>query len=363
MNIKETFLSLTSKTYPYGHETKLRGFLPKGTLRDKHGNYYYTIGKSRTIFASHLDTANKEYAPVVHVIEGDMIKTDGKTILGADDKAGVTVLLYLISKQIPGTYYFFIGEEVGCIGSKAASVGGNFTDFDRIISFDRRDVCSVITHQSYRRSCSDEFATALSNEYIMLGLNLLPDDTGVYTDSAEFVDYISECTNISVGYYAEHTNSERQNIDFLEKLCEASAQIDWNTLPTVRDMKVKDYKDYIPYQSDWRNRGNRWNNTGSKRNKDRFYSELDYERAYAEYDDESLIDNSFEDRNKNRSKLKNKKGRNKINPNDYKDEYTETSKDYYATFREYLNIRSNPVSIFSPEEYTLIEDFVDVWHL
>jgi hypothetical protein len=361
MNIKETFLLLTNKTYPYGHETKLRGFLPKGTVRDKHGNYYYKIGESKTIFACHLDTANKVYGPVVHVIEGNIIKTDGKTILGADDKAGVTVLLYLISKRIPGTYYFFIGEEVGCIGSKAASVEGNFADFDRIVSFDRRDVCSIITHQSYRRTCSDIFATALSNEYLMLGLNLLPDDTGVYTDSAEFVDYIPECTNISVGYYSEHTNSERQDIDFLEKLCEASAQIDWNTLPTIRDMKKKEYKDCIPYQSDWRNRGNRWNNTDRKSKKDRYYSDLDYERAYAGYD-ESLIDNSVEEDYRNtRSSKRNKKQKDRIET--YDEDYHEISKDYYATFREYLNIRSNPVSVFSPEEYTLIEDFVDVWHL
>ena len=47
-----------------------------------------------------------------------------KTILGADDKAGMVILLYMIEKKIPGLYYFFIGEEVGCIGSNAFQCNG-----------------------------------------------------------------------------------------------------------------------------------------------------------------------------------------------------------------------------------------------
>jgi hypothetical protein len=36
--------------------------------------------------------------------------------------------------NIPGLYYFFIGEEVGCIGSGLAANYGDFKDYDRIIS-------------------------------------------------------------------------------------------------------------------------------------------------------------------------------------------------------------------------------------
>jgi hypothetical protein len=45
-----------------------------------------------------------------------MISTDGTTTLGADD-TGVSVLIWMMKHNIPGLYYFFIGEEVGCIGS------------------------------------------------------------------------------------------------------------------------------------------------------------------------------------------------------------------------------------------------------
>jgi len=249
--ILETFLRLTNRTYPYGTEdTLVESMISQGVFpdleKDSHGNYYYKIGKSRTIFASHLDTACKESTPVTHVFDGNMIKTDGKTILGADDKAGVTILLHLIKNKIPGLYYFFIGEEVGCIGSGLAAKYDKFKGlYDRIISFDRRDTGSVITFQSSSRCCSDAFADELSKQLNKRGgMSYKKDDGGVYTDSAEFTHLIPECTNISVGYYKEHTTNESQDIKHLSKLADACLLIDWENLPTRRDPSKTDYKSY-----------------------------------------------------------------------------------------------------------------------
>src|ERR1035437_1287963 len=267
MNIKETFLKLTSKTYPHGTERQLFSFLPKGVKQDLWANYFHEIGNTKTIFACHLDTANKLQGKVKHKFDGDYIRTDGTTILGADDKAGVTILLWLIENKIPGTYYFFIGEEVGCIGSTAASKDiDRFEKYDRIVSFDRRDVCSVITHQSWSRTCSDKFADALISEIGKGGIYLKKDDNGVYTDSAEFTDVIPECTNISVGYYDEHKFSERQDIKFLEELCQSLLLVNWESLPTDRDPKDTEYKkyDYSDYDPDgWASSGNGGWNTNS----------------------------------------------------------------------------------------------------
>lgn len=245
MNIKEVFLLLTNRTYPHGLESKLKKFLPKDIQKDKHGNYFYQIGISKTIFTCHLDTVCKKYQRINQVIDGDFIRSDGKTNLGADDKAGMCVLLYMIEQNIPGLYYFFIGEEVGCIGSKAASNDEHFSNYDRIISFDRKATNSVITHQSWLRCCSDSFAEALCDEYNKLGFEFKSDNTGVKTDSAQFTEIIPECTNISVGYYKEHTNEEYQDIVFLEKLCLASSLIDWENLPTERNPKEVEYREYI----------------------------------------------------------------------------------------------------------------------
>ena len=246
----ETFLRLTSKTVPYGHEDQLvasmRELFPKGMQKDEWGNYFYKVGDSRSIFAAHLDTVSKEYVTVTHVFDGNLIKTDGKTTLGADDKAGITVLLWMIQNNVPGLYYFFIGEEVGCIGSGNAAKFGFFKgNYDRIISFDRRDVDSIITFQSSARCCSDDFADALCKELNKnVKLSYRKDTGGVYTDSAEFTHLVPECTNVSVGYYKEHTTNESQDILHLTDLAEACVLVDWENLPTKRDPSTHEWKDY-----------------------------------------------------------------------------------------------------------------------
>ena len=157
------------------------------------------------------------------------------------DKAGMVVILNMIENKVPGLYYFFIGEEVGCIGSGRLAKDWVNSEFSytvsKVVSFDRRSDCSVITHQWYGRCCSDAFAEELSFRLNGTGqkLNLEPDDTGVLTDSAQFMDIVPECTNISVGYMYEHTTVEQQDIEFLQRLCNAVCLIDWETLPVERD--------------------------------------------------------------------------------------------------------------------------------
>lgn len=247
MRIRRKFLQLTKQTIPYGNEYRMVKFLPKGVKMDDFGNFYLTIGDNfTTMFTCHLDTACSYRKNVVHVHENNLIGTDGKTILGADDKAGLIVLLYMIEKNVPGLYYFFVGEEVGCIGSSDLSSDFNWPDITKIISFDRRGTSSVITHQLYGRCCSDDFAEVLSYRLNStgLGLDLSPDNTGIMTDSAQFTDIVPECTNISVGYYNEHTTDEIQDIEYLAKLCQACVKIDWETLPVVRIPGEIDSIDY-----------------------------------------------------------------------------------------------------------------------
>jgi hypothetical protein len=60
------------------------------------------------------------------------------------------------------------------------------------------------------------------------------DPTGVFTDSANFIDLIPECTNVSVGYFNEHTHNEIQNITYLEQLAEACVAVEWENLDVSR---------------------------------------------------------------------------------------------------------------------------------
>jgi hypothetical protein len=243
-DVRATFLSLTTKTYPYGNEEDVMQFMPKSELeKDQWGNYYKIIGNSDTMFTSHLDTADRGDGKKVTVLsyekEGDEIfVTDGTSILGADDKAGVAVMLYMMAHNIPGIYYFFIGEERGAIGS--SKVADNFDTIEHLrgvkkcISFDRRNYFSVITSQLGQTCCSNEFAQSLANELNKSGLELRLDNTGVFTDSASFMDLIAECTNVSVGYFSEHTHDETQNISYLERLAKACIAADWSTLSIKR---------------------------------------------------------------------------------------------------------------------------------
>lgn len=241
-DIRSTFISLTTMTYPHGHEPEVLKFLPKDLVKDQFDNYYKIIGNSETMFTSHLDTVDRKQSIVtIYSTEKDgdeMFTTDGTSILGADDKAGVSIMLYMMAHNIPGIYYFFDGEERGGIGSnKLASVFGSvdhLKNVKRCISFDRKNYYSVITQQLGRVCCSDEFATELAKELNKSGLRISIDPTGVYTDSASFIDEIAECTNISVGYFNEHTISETQNISFLQRLAKACLNVNWDKLPTVK---------------------------------------------------------------------------------------------------------------------------------
>jgi len=276
MNIKEKFLELTSRTYPHGTEQDVFPFLCDGLQVDEFGNLFIKIGESDVMFTSHLDTATSALTEVNHVFDGNIIKTDGKSILGADDKAGVTIMLNMIENNIPGLYYFFLGEEVGCIGSKkvaAKQKEEKIEGINKVISFDRKKTTSIITYQSGQRCASDKFGQALAGalnkaddsfEYII-------DPTGVLTDSVQFIKIYSECTNISVGYQNEHTFSELQDIDHLTKLAEACLKVDWNGLPVERDFTKTEYKSYgssygwDDWDDDYYGGGSRWGSSGWNR--------------------------------------------------------------------------------------------------
>ena len=68
--------------------------------KDQFDNYYIVVGdKPTTMFTCHLDTACSTQSDVKHVFDGNYIKTDGTTVLSADDKAGMTGILYMIKKM------------------------------------------------------------------------------------------------------------------------------------------------------------------------------------------------------------------------------------------------------------------------
>ncbi len=243
-DFKKTFLNLTDYTIPFGKEDTLEHLLPNGWKKDAIGNYYYEIDNSETLFTSHLDTASKNYEKVNHIINGNIISTDKTTILGGDNKAGCTVLFYLISKGIPGTYYFFLGEESTVHGDYPyGSIHAieekpeYFKKFKRIITFDRKEKGSIVNRQLGRVCCSNIFVDNLIKEFYNVGMKFHKDSTGYYTDSAFFVDLIPECVNISVGVWNEHTVNEYVDISYIKDVALAASKINWEGLSTDRKLE------------------------------------------------------------------------------------------------------------------------------
>jgi hypothetical protein len=145
----------------------------------------------------------------------------------------------MIKAQVPGLYIVHAAEEIGCVGSRSMlrDNPAAFDSFDAVISFDRYGTRSIVTHQCGLRTASEAFAASLSSA---LGLDMLADDSGVYTDSNEYRFAVSECTNISVGYYHQHTARECQDMLFLRRLVRALIAADWSKLIFARPLSDPD---------------------------------------------------------------------------------------------------------------------------
>ena len=210
------------------------------TMIDEAGNLHFDRRGSNcsTLFVAHTDTI-VHHKGSVNEWEKDpegYYLAKGDT-LGADDAAGICILGHLMDMEVPGYYIFFRGEEKGGTGSRylAKEHEELCLEFDRAIAFDRRGYSDVITHQAGGRCASEAFAEALSDELNSEGLLYMPCDGGIFTDTANLMDLIPECTNVSVGYDMEHSDKEQQNGDYLMELGAALARVDWENLPTERD--------------------------------------------------------------------------------------------------------------------------------
>jgi hypothetical protein len=254
LSLKRPHKSKTNKQFTEWLANALPEHLWDNVHIDEVGNLHVDARinpTNRTLFVAHVDT--------VHKTEGKNKITKTKTEwkangapLGADDGAGVAMLMHLIHGGVAAYYIFTQGEECGGIGATHIATQNKtlLAQFDRAIAFDRRGIDSVITHQGWSRCCSDVFAQALADEFNGDDrLMYLPDDTGVYTDTAEFVDIIPECTNISVGYYSEHSDKESLDIVHFQTLASQVLAINWDALPTDRDPTIKEDKssryDYV----------------------------------------------------------------------------------------------------------------------
>lgn len=162
--------------------------------------------------------------------------------LGADDGAGVWVMLNMIAAGVPGGYLFHRGEECGGVSAKANARKREalLKRFDAAVAFDRPRCNEIITHQGGTECASNKYAQALAAALNKHGFEYKPSTTGVYTDTKEYRRIIAECINIGVGYEQQHCRGEFQDYAHLKALTEAACTIDWEALPVDRDPSKPD---------------------------------------------------------------------------------------------------------------------------
>jgi hypothetical protein len=235
---------------PAEHDFIVRFLLPLGAEADAFGNLWLRIDDAPVLWSSHVDTCHRQGGEQSILVHNSLVQLpvgSPSNCLGADCTAGVWLMTEMIHACVPGLYVFHRGEERGGLGSRhvAQYEPQRLEGITAAIALDRRDTQSIITHQGGARCCSDSFAHSLAGA---IGLGHRADPTGLFTDTANYVDLVGECTNVSVGYNDEHTRSETLDLAYLLTLRDALVTIDTHRLSCTRQSGETDAWLDIPYR-------------------------------------------------------------------------------------------------------------------
>lgn len=215
---------------------------------DEYGNYHLTIGENpKILWSCHTDTVTRKEGMqnVKWVAKGILGLNNGQhgQCLGADDGAGLWIMLELIKAEKPGHYVFHRNEEIGGLGSNYIAKNNYLlpVTLKAAIAMDRCGRSDIITHQGYQRTASDVFADSLGRQ---LPLGMVRDDTGVFTDTANYIDIIGECTNLACGYECNHGKDETLDTFHVRRLRDALVKLDIDQLVFSREAGEVEYADY-----------------------------------------------------------------------------------------------------------------------
>lgn len=233
-------LNLTEHTVPSKKEfiiyNTIRLMCNKQLMQDERGNLYYEIGteeERKILFTAHLDDVSKKVQKIKkYIVNEQYLTSDEKTILGGDNKTGCAILINMLNNNIPGTYYFFVEEEIGRKGSVWFAENLK-KDFNLTIAFDRREIGSIVTHQRGRKLSSDSLTDQFIKEFSNSEYKFKEDLFGFSSDSYSLHERSNACINISNGTYNEHKKEEKVDLIYFDYIFNRVIDIDWQLLNKI----------------------------------------------------------------------------------------------------------------------------------
>lgn len=221
----------------------------------------YTDGQYPLIVA-HLDTINTHHGS--NILSTDIIYDENSNrlcvapwaspeivCLGADDRAGVTIINELLNQKVQANVLFTTDEEIGCKGAEYI-VGTNGLQelidcTSCLIQIDRGNhegsYHECVFYQ-YDYETNPEFLSPLA-EYFDLA-------NGSYTDVALLGSYFNKpIVNVSAGYKNEHTRQEYVDLNVVDYVIESLFNIihKYTQMDTTNWEYVDIYD--LDYLNDW----------------------------------------------------------------------------------------------------------------
>ncbi|MDV2686481.1 peptidase M20 [Alkalihalophilus lindianensis] len=189
------------------------------TYMDRAGNLlaYLYCGDGPTVLLSANMVTVEEFEPGHIVLEEGTTLTSSKGILGADDRAGIAVILETLSRigkmNFNGTIKvaLTVKEEIGCVGTRG--IDPEFIeDVDGATVVDRRGKRDIVTSNGGVSFCPDGYGELFEEAGRLASMGDWKMTTGGLSDAKVFASYGITSVNLSAGYWNEH--SEWEAVDY-----------------------------------------------------------------------------------------------------------------------------------------------------
>lgn len=171
-------------------------------------------GNGATVLLSaHMDTVKGVLADRKLIITEDGIIMSNKGALGADDRAGIAIILTVLRNlnklNFNGTIKvaFSREEEIGCVG--ASKIDPNwYKDVDLAIVVDRRGNRDIVVGCCGMAFCSDSVGYFMEDVAKLVDMPDWKCVEGGISDAIVFAEHGINSINLSAGYMNEHTANE-----------------------------------------------------------------------------------------------------------------------------------------------------------